>query len=79
MGSNFEKAFKLFEDGVSELGKGIEQFFDGLTTEKEEGSKIRIKKGSKVYIGKGVVVKLTQDVEAELIDDTEVPSGENKN
>jgi len=74
MNANFDKAFKKFDECMTEFRKGIEDLFNGLTMEKEEGSRIRIKKGSKVYIGKGIAVKLINDVEAEILDDE--PSAE---
>lgn len=75
MNNNFSNAFKKLTEGFEEIGKGIEALAEDLTsnifTEKEEGTKIRIKKGSVVLVGKGTYAKLCQDVEAELVEQKE--------
>lgn len=72
MNSHFENAFKKLDECMTSLGKGFENIFDNITTEKEEGgTRIKIKKGSTVMVGKGVYAKLSHDVEAEIIEEPE--------
>ena len=70
MNQNFSSAIEKLTEGLQEIGKGIETLVSDVAsqvfTEKEGGTRIRIKKGSVVLIEKGVYAKLTQDVEAEL-------------
>ena len=69
MNAELEKAFGLFEQCMTSLGKGLDKVVEDIITEKGDGTRIRIKKGSTVFIGKGVYAKLSSDVEAEIVED----------
>lgn len=72
MNDNFGKAFKKFDECMTEFGKGVESLVNDVFTEKGEGkTTIKIKKGSTVMIGKNTYAKLTADVEAELVSSEE--------
>ena len=84
MKDRFSAAMKKLEEGMLELGKGVEEMATDMVgkifTEDADGgpTKIKVKKGSTVYLGKNVYAKLSQDVDAEIVDSEEASTEEEK-
>jgi hypothetical protein len=71
MNNHFDKAFEKFDECMKLFGKGIDEVFKSIGTDKKE-TKIKIKSGSTIYVGKGVYAKILNDVEAIV---TSAPGG----